>query len=80
MTPPRKFSQTTSAFPTSRLTISIASGRRRSSVMDRLLPFIERNEGAILRSAHVRSAGEMRVSSPSWDSILMTSAPSRASW
>ncbi len=80
MTPPRKFSQTTSAPTTRRRTISIASLRRRSSVMDRLLPFMERNDGAIFRSAHLGSAGESRVSSPSCDSILMTSAPRRASW
>ena len=48
--------------------------------MDRLLPFMERNDGAIFRSAHFGSAGEMRVSSPSCDSILTTSAPRSASW
>ncbi len=79
MTPPRKFSHTTSAVTASRLTISTASGRRRSSVIERLLPFTARKEGAIFRSAHSRLAGDTRVSSPSWDSILMTSAPSSAS-
>jgi hypothetical protein len=52
ITPGRKFSHTTSAVVTSRLTISTASGFRRSSVMLRLLPFTARKPGGILRSAH----------------------------
>jgi hypothetical protein len=79
MTPPRKFSHTTSAPTTSRLTISTASGFRRSSVMLRLLPFTARKDGAILRSAHFLSASCPRVSSPSCDSIFTTSAPRSAS-
>jgi hypothetical protein len=79
MTPPRKFSHTTSASTTRRLTISIASGRRKSRVRLRLLPFMDRKDGAIFRSAHALSAGDTRVSSPSCDSIFTTSAPRRAS-
>ncbi len=56
MTPPRKFSHTTSAVAASFLTIVTASGFRRSRVMLRLLPFTARKDGAIFRSAHVRSA------------------------
>ena len=48
--------------------------------MLRLLPFMDRKEGAIFRAAHARSAGEARVSSPSRDSIFTTSAPRSASW
>ena len=47
--------------------------------MLRLFPFTARNDGAILRSAQVRSASCPRVSSPSRDSIFTTSAPSKAS-
>ena len=45
------------ASPTSRLTISTASGLRRSSVMLRLLPFTARKPGGILRSAHSDATG-----------------------
>src|SRR5258706_16208863 len=78
MTPPRKFSQTTSAPTTRRRTISIASVRRRSSVMDRLLPFMERNEGAIFRSAHLGSAGGGRGPAPPRGALLVESGPRRA--
>ena len=46
--------------------------------MLRLLPFTARKPGGILRSAHSLLTSWLRVSSPSRDSILTTSAPSSA--
>src|SRR3954453_15056534 len=71
MTPGRKFSTSTSAVPTSRRTMSIASGRFKSRTT-LFLPVLSCPNEVL---APLRSGGRARIMSPSGGSILMISAP-----
>ena len=80
MMPGRKFSITTSVLAARRCTISIDFGLVRSSARLRLLELMAIKPVAMLRPAHSLLSGLRRMSSPPGRSILMTSAPSSASW
>ncbi len=79
MTPGRKFSITTSTLATRRLMTSSALGFLRSSVIERLPAFTATHGAASPRFSQSLARLPKRMSSPSRDSTLMTSAPSSAS-